>query len=89
LGKNFGEGHSYKGSVEIYDPATGNWVAKGPKSSFFPDSWSRSQVLSEVQGAFKNSTKNGNRWEGVSPSGVKIAGYLDSAGEISTAYPIY
>nr|WP_248000781.1 EndoU domain-containing protein [Photorhabdus hindustanensis] len=79
----------YRGRVEVLNSQTGQWVQKGPISSFFPQSWNRQQVMSEIKGAFKNSTVQGSKWEGRSPSGVKIGGYLDKNGNINTAYPIY
>lgn len=43
----------YRAQVEIYDPKRGRWISKGDPSTFFPDSWSRAQVLDEVRRAFK------------------------------------
>nr|WP_232037772.1 EndoU domain-containing protein [Serratia rubidaea] len=79
----------YRGKVEVFNPQTGQWVQKGPESTFFPKSWNRQKVLTEIKGAHNNATINGSRWEGVSPSGVKIGGYLDSNGNINTAFPVY
>ncbi|MBE8589376.1 EndoU domain-containing protein, partial [Xenorhabdus griffiniae] len=79
----------YRGKVEVFNPQTGQWVQKGPKSTFFPQSWNRQKVLTEIKGAHKNATIDGSRWEGVSPSGVKIGGYLDNNGNINTAFPVY
>ncbi|WP_049190775.1 EndoU domain-containing protein, partial [Serratia marcescens] len=79
----------YKGKVEIFDSTSGQWVQKGPESTFFPTSWNRQKVMSEVRGAYNNGTVMPNgKWEGISPSGVKIGGYLDSGGNINTAFPI-
>ncbi|EMH4164451.1 EndoU domain-containing protein [Pluralibacter gergoviae] len=79
----------YKGKVEIFNSTDNQWIQKGAESTFFPKSWSKQQVMSEVRGAYDNSTilPNG-KWEGLSPSGVKIGGYLDSGGNINTAFPI-
>jgi len=75
------------------NPKTNTWVAKGPKSSFYPDNWSQGKVLSEIEGAFAKRIptpgKPANYWEGVSPSGVRIGGYTDAAGDINTAFPIF
>jgi hypothetical protein len=63
---------------------------EGHPSTFFRDSWSRARVLIEIRGAFQNQIlTEGNYWEGISPSGVIIRGYLDNAGNINTAYPKY
>ncbi len=79
----------YKGKVEIFDSTSGQWVQKGPESTFFPTSWNRQKVMTEVRGAYNNGTVMSNgKWEGISPSGVKIGGYLDSGGNINTAFPI-
>ncbi|WP_425516847.1 DUF637 domain-containing protein [Photorhabdus caribbeanensis] len=80
----------YRGKIEVFNPQTGQWVQKGPESTFFPQSWSRQQIMSEIRGAHKNATIQPNgKWEGVSPSGVKIGGYLDNNGNINTAFPVY
>jgi hypothetical protein len=80
----------YEAEVEIYDPHRGRWIPKLTPSTFFPDSWSRSQVMDEIKAAFGNiSFIGGNYWEGVSPSGVKIGGYFNSTGDINTAFPRY
>jgi hypothetical protein len=80
----------YKANVEVFNSNTGNWTAKGPQSSFYPQNWSRGRVLNETRSAFQNQTLvKGNYWEGTSPSGVKIGGYLDKKGDINTSFPIY
>jgi hypothetical protein len=77
----------YTAKVQIFKPSTGNWVTK--KSTFFPDSWSRAQVIAEIRGAFQNAHLiQGRLWEGISPSGVRIQGYIEGR-VIKTAYPIY
>ncbi len=80
----------YRARVEVFNPATGTWVTKRAPSTFFPDAWSRTKVLDEIRGAFGNQTlTRGNYFEGLSPSGVRIGGYLDDVGNINTAFPIY
>ncbi|RYC37114.1 EndoU domain-containing protein [Pectobacterium zantedeschiae] len=80
----------YTAKVEVFDKSSGTWVAKGRDSSFFPDSWNRQKVMSEIRGAYNNATVSpGGKWSGVSPSGVKIEGWLDKTGNINTAYPIH
>ena len=80
----------YQGKVEIFNSATGQWIAKGPQSTFFPKSWNRAEVMTEIKGAYNNGTVLSNgKWSGISPSGVKIEGWLSSVGNINTAYPIY
>jgi len=82
----------YKAKVELFDPSTGQWVPKGPVSTFFPDNWSRARVLREIRGAFQNQMSwpeaGSGQWRGISPSGMKIGGTL-KGGDIKTAYPFY
>jgi len=79
----------YRAKVEILDPNSGEWIAKGPQSTMFPDSWNRQQVMSEIRSAYSERTMiTSSQWEGISSSGVKIGGYLDKSGNINTAYPI-
>lgn len=80
----------YEATVEIFDATSGKWILKSKPSTFFPDTWSRAQVLDEIRDAFNNQVyTNGPYWEGISPSGVRIGGWLDAAGNINTAYPQY
>jgi hypothetical protein len=54
----------YEAEVEIYDPASGMWIHKHRPSTFFPDSWSRTQVLAEIRSAFNHRTvTSGNKVE--------------------------
>uniref|UniRef100_UPI0036DF4914 two-partner secretion domain-containing protein n=1 Tax=Photorhabdus sp. RM322S TaxID=3342825 RepID=UPI0036DF4914 len=79
----------YRGKIEVFNSQTGQWMKKGTESTFFPKSWNRQKIMSEVRGAYKNGTvQPGGKWEGVSPSGVTIGGYLDRHGNINTAFPI-
>lgn len=81
----------YRAEIQVFNPATGSWVAKKLPSTFYPDSWSGEQVLSEIQAAYRNRTavpnKPANYWEGTSPSGITFAGYLDPAGILHSNYP--
>ena len=80
----------YEAEVEIYDSASRRWITKPTPSTFFPNSWYRAQVVDEIGGAFKNRIfTSGEKWRGISPSGLTIEGYLDNAGNINTAYPLY
>ena len=79
----------YTGQVEVFNPATNTWVSKELPSSFYPDTWTQGRVLLEVRGAYgARNVINGNRWEGTSPSGIRIRGYLNPDGSINTAFPI-
>jgi RHS repeat-associated protein len=80
----------YEAIIEVRDPSNPNsWVAKtnnNGKSTMFPDSWSADRIKVEVDMAYKSRTVIGNRWEGVTPSGVKVRGYLAPK---TTVYPVY
>ncbi len=78
----------YKGFVQFQDPLSGTWGRQKAKT-FFPDSWSASRIRREVTAAFENREPGtGPFWKGYSPTGILIKGWLDSAGNIATAYPV-
>ena len=80
----------YVGNVEIFDFTKGKWIKKTVDSSFYPKTWSRSRVISEIKSAYHNGCITGNKFSGVSTSGVIISGYVNQKGyDINTAYPIY
>ena len=80
----------YVGNVEIFDSTKGKWIKKTIASSFYPKTWSRSRVISEIKSAYHNGCIIGNKFSGVSTSGVVISGYVNQKGyDINTAYPIY
>jgi len=58
-------------------------------SSFFPDSMSADDVTEAVLSAYKNSSKDGAKWQGPSGHGFEIQGYTTSRGGINTAFPVY
>lgn len=70
----------YEAKIEVPDPANpGRYLPKtnnGGYSTMFPDSWAADRIKVEVDAAFKNKTVSGNMWEGTTPSGVKVRGYL-------------
>ncbi|MDB4944825.1 MAG: hypothetical protein JWP97_4359 [Labilithrix sp.] len=78
----------YTANVEIKDPKTGRWILKQKPSSFFPQSWDRSQVRKTVLEAYANREvlPDGN-WIGKTSSGITVHGYTDAAGRITSAYP--
>ncbi|MFL5729545.1 MAG: EndoU domain-containing protein [Cytophagaceae bacterium] len=83
--------HVYEATVEIFDKKRSEWIRKEGRSSFYPDAWSKEKVLSEITSAFNNPAKvsKGTKWESVSDSGIKISGYTNEQGQITTAYPLY
>ena len=83
----------YQGIVEVYKPSTDTWLTKNAKTTIFPDAWSIEKTKWEINGArnsidfMTETTKRGIRWEGTSPSGVKIEGFLNKKG--TRAFPMY
>jgi len=79
----------YKAKIEVADPANpGQYLPKsnnGGFSTMFPDSWSADRVKVEVDEAFKNKKVVDNRWSGVTPSGVKVSGWLSPK---TTVFPL-
>jgi Bacterial EndoU nuclease len=82
----------YKGKVEIFDSATGKWVAKKAESSFFPDNFTPKQIENSVRNAYADALRrgdvNGASWTGDSGFGFKIGGYVDG-NTITSAFPIH
>jgi len=58
-------------------------------SSFFPDSMSVDDVTEAVLSAYKNSSKDGPKWQGPSGHGFDIQGFTTNQGGINTAFPLY
>lgn len=78
----------YTAMVEIYDPVERRWKEKF--SSFFPDHFSRQQVIDSIlYAAANNMLPGGSRWRGPSGHGFLIEGYRYNNGDINTAYPLY
>jgi hypothetical protein len=79
----------YKATVEIKDPATGQWVTKRTESTLFPKGWTRSEVRTAILEAFANRKDLGNgNWEGKLANGMMIVGHCDANGYVDSAYPI-
>ena len=79
--------------MEVLNPTTNVWKEKGGKTTMFPDDWSVDKTKWEINSAWNSSDfftetiKRGIRWEGTSPSGVKIEGILNKKG--TRAFPMY
>lgn len=83
-----------RAKIEVFDPKSGQWIAKKSESTLYPAAWTRAQLESEVEAAYK-AAKLTRRldggswgWRGLSPSGVTIQGVVDGDGAVRTAYPI-
>ena len=54
----------------------------------FPEYWSKNRIIVEVDIAYKNkiiSQTRHNIWEGITPSGIKVEGYIAPN---TTVYPL-
>lgn len=80
----------YTAQIEVPDPANpGQFLRKtnnGGMSTMFPDAWTADRVKVEVDVAFQNKVVSGNKWTGVTPSGVTVEGWLTPK---TTVYPKY
>ena len=77
--------------ISVYDPSTGTWIQKVDRfgepqlTTLFPESWSKSRIIVEVDIAYRNKIVTGRYWEGTTPSGVKVRGFLYPN---TTVYPL-
>jgi hypothetical protein len=85
----------YRAQVQMADPQrAGQWITKTDRNgnpmpnTMFPKDWSAEQVVSEVNAAWFSPTKTirGDKWSALTPSGVRVEGYLEPR---VTAYPVY
>ncbi|WP_442915643.1 EndoU domain-containing protein [Marinobacter sp. C2H3] len=78
----------YSARIEVSDPENpGSFLPKtnsGGVSTMFPEFWSADRIKVEVDAAYKNKTIIGNKWTGVTPSGVRVEGFLKPK---TTVYP--
>jgi hypothetical protein len=85
----------YRAQVQMVDPQhAGQWITKTDRNgnpmpnTMFPKDWTAEQVVSEVNAAWFSPTKTirGEKWSALTPSGVRVEGYLEPR---VTAYPVY
>ena len=85
----------YRAQVQMADPKhPGQWLTKTDRNgnpmpnTMFPKDWTAEQVVSEVNAAWFSPTKTirGEKWSALTPSGVRVEGYLEPR---VTAYPVY
>ena len=85
----------YRAQVQMADPQhPGQWITKTDRNgnpmpnTMFPKQWSAEQIVSEVEEAWFSPTKTirGDKWSALTPSGVRVEGYLEPR---VTAYPVY
>jgi Bacterial EndoU nuclease len=77
----------YTARVQMPDPNNpGQWIIKpGSNHTMFPREWTADRITVEVDAAWNRRTVNGNIWEGYTPSGVLVRGYLSPR---VTVYPV-
>ena len=78
--------------ISVFDPNTNQWKLKVKRdgitpqeTTLFPESWTESRIIVEVDIAYRNKIVTGRYWEGTTPSGVKVRGYLYPN---TTVYPL-
>ena len=85
----------YRAQVQMADPQhPGQWLIKTDRNgspmpnTMFPKDWTAEQVVNEVNAAWFSPTKTirGDKWSALTPSGVRVEGYLEPR---VTAYPVY
>jgi hypothetical protein len=85
----------YRAHVQMADPKhPGQWITKTDRNgnpmpnTMFPTHWTAEQVVSEVNAAWFSATKTirGDKWSALTPSGVRVEGYLEPR---VTVYPVY
>lgn len=80
---------SSKNKFGVYE-ATVSYKGMSKKSTFFPDSWNRTDVLNSIKDAYGGlSWIKKNSWNtGTTSKGMKIRMFINSAGKMETAHPI-
>lgn len=77
----------YIAEVEIRN-GSGRWLGK--RSTFYPDSMSRDEILAAILNAWEERRDlGGGKFQGPSGTGFTIEGYTLDDGGINTAYPLY
>ena len=85
----------YRAHVQMADPTKpGQWLTKIDRNgkpmqnTMFPKAWNAERVASELDAAWHspNKTIRGDKWSALTPSGVRVEGYMAPR---VTAYPVY
>jgi hypothetical protein len=85
----------YRAHVQMADPQRpGQWLTKTDRNgqpmfnTMFPKDWSAERITTELDAAWNSptKTKKGEKWSALTPSGVRVEGYLAPR---VTAYPVY
>lgn len=85
----------YRAHVQMADPKKpGQWLTKNDRNgqpmlnTMFPKDWTAERITTELDAAWNSptKTKKGEKWSALTPSGVRVEGYLAPR---VTAYPVY
>jgi hypothetical protein len=85
----------YRAHVQMADPTKpGQWLTKIDRNgkpmqnTMFPKAWNAERVAAELDAAWHspNKTIRGDKWSALTPSGVRVEGYMAPR---VTAYPVY
>ncbi len=85
----------YRAHVQMADPQRpGQWLTKTDRNgqpmfnTMFPKDWTAERITNELDAAWNSptKTKKGEKWSALTPSGVRVEGYLAPR---VTAYPVY
>lgn len=85
----------YRAHVQMADPQRpGQWLTKNDRNgqpmfnTMFPKDWTAERITAELDAAWNSptKTKKGDKWSALTPSGVRVEGYLAPR---VTAYPVY
>ena len=82
----------YIATVEVHDPANpGQWITKtsnNSRNTMFPKDWDETRIKREVDAAWNDPNKivQGDKWISVTPSGVRVEGWISPR---TTVYPLY
>jgi len=75
-------------SYGVYSAQVTGKTANGGMSTFFPKSMTPQQIVDNINEAYTNKVQiTGNTYQGVASSGMTIEMYLDSGGQIISAFP--
>jgi Bacterial EndoU nuclease len=78
---------TYAAPVQIWSESSKQWIDKDRLSTFFPAGWSRARIEFEVTQAFKGKVMlDAAKWQGTSPSGIMIQGFITP--NRTTFYPL-
>ncbi|HEY8934781.1 MAG TPA: EndoU domain-containing protein, partial [Cyclobacteriaceae bacterium] len=83
----------FKSKIKVFvqegNNGSGIWKSISSDKTWWPSSWSEQTVWGKISEAFSNKKNiSGTKWHGTTVAGEKIEMYLDSQGNIMSAYII-